>query len=166
MEGATSDLEIVAAAEADKPLLFRLLQLYQHDSSEFDDVRCDSSGLFPYPYFDLYWQEPDRYPFLFRHRGQVIGFALINAYSDLGNTGIRAIAEFFVLRSHQNKGIGRQASLKLLDMFPGRWEISQTYGNLPAQRFWENLVRSLVGENFVKHDLPEVRKIVLSFTTC
>ena len=44
------------------------------------------------------------------------------------------------MKKYRHKGVGRTASMKIFDMFPGGWEISQWTNNLPAQNFWRKVI--------------------------
>jgi predicted acetyltransferase len=50
------------------------------------------------------------------------------------------MSEFFVLRGHRGRGIGRRAVFALFDRFPGVWEISELPRNVPAIRFWRRVI--------------------------
>jgi [ribosomal protein S18]-alanine N-acetyltransferase len=59
----------------------------------------------PYPYFDAYWSEPERLPFLIEaDDGVVVGFCLIRVRGDGWS-----IAEFSVLPEERRAGVGRAA---------------------------------------------------------
>lgn len=58
----------------------------------------------PYPYFDAYWAEPERLPFLIEADGEVVGFCLIRI-----RDGGWSIAEFSVIPEHRRGGVGRAA---------------------------------------------------------
>ena len=79
----------------DRDQLGRLLADYLY---EFDG-RTD-----PYPYFDAYWREPERLPFLIDEDGEVVGLCLIRV-----RDGGWDIAEFSVTPERRLSGVGRQA---------------------------------------------------------
>jgi predicted acetyltransferase len=83
------------AKESDRELLRRLVAEYLF---EFDG----STG--PYPYFDAYWDEPERLPFLIEANGTVVGFCLVRVRDDCWS-----IAEFSVLAEQRRAGVGRAA---------------------------------------------------------
>jgi len=58
----------------------------------------------PYPYFDAYWQEPERVPFLIEVDGEVVGLCLIRVHGDGWD-----IAEFTVAPERRRSGLGRAA---------------------------------------------------------
>ena len=58
----------------------------------------------PYPYFDAYWSEPERLPFLIDVDGEVAGLCLVRVRDDGWS-----IAEFYVTRDRRRGGVGRAA---------------------------------------------------------
>jgi predicted acetyltransferase len=94
-------IEVVRARAKDRPVLWRLMQLYLHDFSQIDGLAVNERGEFDYRWFDRYWNEPDRVPLLARVDGEWAGFALVR----LGRPN--QIAEFFVMRKHRRSGLGR-----------------------------------------------------------
>ena len=79
----------------DRELLRRLLADYLF---EFDG-RTES-----YPYFDAYWSEPERLPFVIEKNDRVVGFCLIRVLD-----GAWSIAEFSVMPDERRNGVGRAA---------------------------------------------------------
>lgn len=149
MEAAIPDpVEVVRADLCDKPVIRRLLELDAHDHSEFDPREINDHGEFGYPYLDHYWTEPNRYPFLIRSGGHIAGFAfvgLLPAHEDAAGVASAetfSMAEFFVLRAHRRRGIGRRAARDLFRRFPGRWKVRQQPGNEPATSFWTAVMPS------------------------
>ena len=80
------------ATSDDRELLRQLLTDYLY---EFD------SRTEPYPYFDAYWEEPERLPFLIDADGETAGFCLIRIVEDGWH-----IAEFSVRPEKRRDGIG------------------------------------------------------------
>ena len=83
------------AAPGDRELLRQLLFDYL---VEFDGSTA------PYPYFDAYWVEPDRLPFLIEDCGAVAGLCLVRV-----RDGGWSIAEFYVVPEQRLGGVGRAA---------------------------------------------------------
>jgi predicted acetyltransferase len=69
-------VEVVRAGIDDAAVLRRLLELYQHDFSEFDGRELNAHGEYGYRYLDYYWTEPERHALLFSADGHLAGFAL------------------------------------------------------------------------------------------
>ncbi len=82
-----------AAEPADRELLRQLLADYLY---EFDGRTA------PYSYFDAYWEEPERLPFLIERDGEIVGFCLIRILGDCWH-----IAEFSVVPAKRRGGVGR-----------------------------------------------------------
>jgi predicted acetyltransferase len=141
------NIEIRPASIDDKPLLQRMMELYQYDFSEFEGNDLDSHGCFGYCYLDLYWVEPDRHPFIVRVDGKLAGFVLVNRYTYM-HGGDWTIAEFFIMRKYRRQGIGKRVAFAILDRSPGAWEVQQTETNLPAQAFWRKVISEYTNGNY------------------
>lgn len=135
-------IEIQHATLDEKSVLRNLMELCQHDYSEFDQADVNEHGIFGYKYLDNYWTEAERYPFLVRISGKLAGFVLVRAVDTQNKPPTHAVTEFFVLRKYRRQGIGREVVWQIFDRFPGKWSIYQEEGNLPAQSFW----RQVIGE--------------------
>jgi predicted acetyltransferase len=128
------DLEVLEARVDHKPVVRRLLELYLHDFSEMTGAGVDANGRFGYPYFDLYWTEAERRPFLFRVAGQWGGFAFVRS-------GVpHDMAEFFVLRKYRRTGVGVHAARQLFVLIPGEWQVRQMTANAGATAFWRRAI--------------------------
>ena len=156
-------IEILKVNKKDKDIIANLMQFYQYDFTDFGGEHLGERAKFTYKYFDCYWEDSDRHPFLILYDKQIAGFSFVNEYSHLGYENAHSIAEFFILRYFRKKGIGFQAAKKIIEKFPGKWEISQTEKNVNAQKFWLKFVRSLKGQDFEKVVLNESGKVVLAF---
>ena len=88
-------MSIRRAAPAERELLRRLLADYLF---EFDG-RTE-----PYPYFDAYWTEPERLPFLIEADGEIVGLCLVRIRDEGWS-----IAEFSIVPDRRRAGIGRAA---------------------------------------------------------
>ena len=78
------------------------------------------------------WLEEDGdHPLILVDDGRRVGFALVNqAPSPHMQPGMDfRMSEFFVLRKHRGRGIGRRAVFALFDRFRGKWEISELARN-------------------------------------
>lgn len=135
--------EITPASLHEKSILRNLLELYQHDLSEYDQADINQTGQFEYSYLDLYWVEADRHPFIIRVEDKIAGFVLVNRHPDPVLQEQRwSIAEFFIMRKYRRKGIGTQVAQHIFDMYQGKWQVSQIEGNLPARKFWRRVLSS------------------------
>ena len=141
-------VQIFFAGVQDKAVLRALLELCQHDYSEFNGEEVDEHGLYGYPYLDHYWTEPGRYPVLMKVNGKWAGFALVRRLSEVDQPPLYAVAEFFILRKYRRKGLGTQLAFYLFDSFAGEWRVGQEPGNLPAQAFWRKQIAEYTGGRF------------------
>jgi predicted acetyltransferase len=134
------DLAAVTADERD--LLWRLMQLYLHDLSEFQREPLNASGEFSYPYFEHYFDpsldvlDRGRWAFFLHVNGELAGFAMVR----LMQNGRYEMAEFFILRGARRGGSGMAAATAALQRFPGSWALTVHPKNTGAQEFWRRVI--------------------------
>jgi predicted acetyltransferase len=128
------DAEVIEAAIEHKAVLEQLLELYQHDFSEFDDHDIGADGFYRYRYLDNYWTEAERQPLLFRVDGKWAGFALVRAGAP------HDMAEFFVMRKYRRSGVGTALAREVFARFPGEWQVRQMTSNPAATTFWRRAI--------------------------
>src|ERR1041384_6939559 len=93
------ELEITRALPEQEPILANMLELYAHDFSEFTDITLGPDGRFGYKNLPLYWEDPNRHPFLIKTDGGLAGFALVTKGSDIsGDPDVWDMTEFFIAR--------------------------------------------------------------------
>jgi predicted acetyltransferase len=157
-------IEIIPALITDKSLIQRMMELFRHDLSEFEDIDLNEHGYFGYPYLDYYWVEPERYPFIVRVDRKLAGFVLVNQHTHFPNSQY-SVAEFFILRKYRRRGIGRQIAFDLFDRFPGRWEISKLQTNVTALRFWREVIDSYLPENYTETvlEIQDCQRVISCF---
>jgi len=135
------DVELELVSFEQKSVLHNLMELCQHDYSEFNGEEVNEHGLFGYRYLDHYWTEAGRYAYFVRAGGRLAGFALVRTLED-GDSRAYSLAEFFILRKYRRQGVGGQAARRVFSLFAGAWRVHQEAQNLPAQAFW----RKVIGE--------------------
>ena len=139
-------IDIQIARYEEKHLLKKMLELYAYDFSIFEDRDLNEFGEYGYRYLDLYWIEPERFPFILRVNNKLAGFALVNRFGYTDNID-RTVAEFFVLRKYRNRGIGKRLAFYLFDRFSGKWEIRTQRENLAAQTFWRKVIKQYAADS-------------------
>lgn len=147
-----------------KSVFVQMMELYMYDFSEFSDNDINEYGYFGYPRIDDYWNEAGRFPFFIRVEGKLAGLVLVRScceYNNLPNP--HNIAEFFVMKKYRHKGIGKAVAMKIFDMFPGGWEISQWMNNLPARKFWEKVVSEYTNGNYETFTVEEKEEVGFTF---
>ena len=129
-----ADVQVDLATVHDRAALQQLLELYAHDFSERNGADVGDDGRYGYRHLDAYWQEADRYPFLFRVAGRLAGFALVRTGPP------HDMAEFFVLRKYRRGGIGTDAARAVFARFPGEWQVREQFENSGAIAFWRDAI--------------------------
>lgn len=150
-ETVRPDIAVIRASVEQKPILANLVELYSHDFCEFTDVEIGPDGRFGYRELDLYWTNPDRFPFLLYVDTKLAGFALIKTFHRDGfDRAVWDLTEFFILRGYRGQGIGTEAAHELWRRFPGHWEVRVMATNEPAYRFWYRAIESFAGDDFLE----------------
>ncbi len=126
--------EVRIAEVGAKPIVWRLLQLYAYEFSELTHQIVDDDGVFAYQWFDHYWTDPDRFPYLIATDSGLAGFALVLAGSP------HDMAEFFVLSTLRRGGVGVDAARQLFELHPGAWQVRQMAANTRATAFWHRAI--------------------------
>lgn len=133
------NLQVRRARRSDRLPLRNMLELYQHDLSEYWPYELDAHGLYGYPTLDYYWREAQHAAFVFLVDERYAGFALVNGNVLMpGNE--RWLAQFFVLRRYRRQGVASAAARIVFDRLPARWEVGELPDNLPAQAFWRRMI--------------------------
>jgi predicted acetyltransferase len=128
-------LEIVAVPSSGKSDLWAMFQTYAAELAPLVNLQ-PVDGVFPYDYFDHYWQDEQRWPFWAVMDGKRIGFALVRFAPE---HDAMQMAEFFILPAHRRGGSGMNFADGLLKRFPGPWKIRQIVANKGATAFWRRV---------------------------
>ncbi len=140
-------VELAPATLEQEPILANLLELYVHDFSEFVPLNLGDDGRFGYASLPLYWNEPDRHPFLVKVDRNLAGFALVKRGSEIsGDHSVWDMAEFFILRGYRRRGLGSLAAEAVWKRFSGLWEVRVMHSNVAASLFWERAISDFTGQ--------------------
>ncbi len=142
LANSPSRVRLIPASVNHKPVLANLLELYIHDFCDILDLDLGPDGRFGYPHLDLYWTEPDRFPFLFTLDETPAGFALVQRLNPSTEGGTWDMAEFFVRRGLRRQGIGAQAADLVFRHCPGSWKVRVMDINTPALLFWNRVIHA------------------------
>ncbi len=142
------DLQILRADISQKETIRNLMQLYLHALSKFTGDKVNEVGLYDCgKYFDAYWTEAERHPYLFLTKGnEAVGFALVRQIE----ADLHSIAEFFIIRSHRRSGFATMLAKQIFQMHPGRWRVAELENNVPAQSFWRKVIGEITGGDFTE----------------
>lgn len=121
---------------ADKSKFWNIFQKYLYELTNYYDMDMDASGNYPYKYFDSYFEDPERAAVFLCDDGVLVGFAMINAYSFLGDPIDHAIAEFTIFPQYRKRHLGAKAVQEIFARYHGRWEIKYSNQNKAAQALW------------------------------
>jgi len=146
------DVELVKVSFEQKGVLRNLLEFYLYELSVFlDDLELSRYGTFEYRTLDHYWTDGGRHPFFIVASGKLAGFVLVRELERLPDqTVVWLMAEFFVARKFQKRGIGRAAAIQAFDKFRGTWIVSQIESNAKARQFWENVISEYTNGAYVQ----------------
>jgi len=146
-EKPSAHIEIIAATLEQETILANLLELYAHDFSEFHHIELGADGRFGYKHLPLYWEEPDRHPYLVKIDGKLAGFVLVKRGPGVsGNENVWDVAEFFIVRGYRRRGLGMKVAHEVWRRYPGRWEVRVMESNHSAKVFWERTITKFIGE--------------------
>ncbi|WP_306204278.1 hypothetical protein [Actinoplanes sp. RD1] len=144
-------VELVEVDRSHRSVLENLGQLFRHDLSESYGLLPNDDGTFNNRPLDkfLAGEDPDRRAFLIKVAGRLGGFVLTMA-AEGGGT---AIDGFFVVRALRRSGVGREAALRTIALFPGRWWIGFQRYNPGVEAFWSDVAAAAAIGEWQMHDL-------------
>jgi len=134
-------IDILLAPFEKKHVIRHLLELYDHDMSEWEQTDVNEEGLFGYEYLDNYWTEEGRYPYLMTADGYYCGFALVRTAPEQGE--YNSIAEFFIMRKYRNNGLARRLLEFVHECHPWIWRQSTHINNLVSQAMCRKVFNTL-----------------------
>jgi len=155
------NIEVVPAEQKDKPVLRQLMELYNHDFSEFTKEDVNEHGFFDYPYLDNYWTKKTRHPFFIKVDGNIAGFVLVSYWNEAYN-----ISEFFVMRKYRKTNVGNTVAKHVFNLFKGDWKVEVLNVNLPALPFWCKVISEYTNGDYNYHPEPTDNWDGVSYTFC
>ena len=138
-------VDIFLAPIKKKHVIRHLLELYNHDMSEWEQKDVNEAGLFDYRFLDNYWTEKGRYPYLITADGHYCGFAFVRTAPEQDD--YNSIAEFFIMRKYRKHGLARRLLEYVHEHHPGEWTHAAHINNLVSQAMCRKVFPTLaVGE--------------------
>lgn len=144
-----------AAEWADRPVLARLLELYQYDLSEVWPQDLSQHGEYGFA-LDRYLRNPRLCAYLFLVDGQYAGFGLVDPDVALPENEFW-MGQFFVMKRYRRLGVGARAAVHIFDRHRGKWEVGQMPLNQAARAFWRAVIGRYTQGRFVEHELHDER---------
>lgn len=135
------EVELKVIPVEKKEMLNNLLEKYNYEFSQYDQVPFDDDGLFHYPYLDQYWTETDRHPYFIVVDHKLAGFVLLNRHEECDRPIDWSVAEFFVSYNYRRKGVATMIMEQIFARYKGFWHIKYHPKNVASERFWNKLVR-------------------------
>ena len=130
------NISIEPVRKDEKEILRNLLEKYDYEFSQYNDLDVNDLGLYGYDYLDNYWTEENRFPFFIRADNKLAGFVMVNDYPEV-NLGTKySMSEFFVMYKYRRHGIGKYAVKYILDKFKGKWQLKFHPKNDVSKNFW------------------------------
>lgn len=146
-------VDVRQATRLEYPVVERMMELYEHDFSEFDDKDLGDDGLYRYLDLDSYWSDATQAAYVVTVDGKWAGFCLTSSEVRVAGSE-RSIDEMFVVRKYRRRGVGRQVATAVCEHTPARWEVRIHIRNEPAAVFWRKVIAGYTGGAF--HDVPLV----------
>ena len=139
----------------DRPVLSRLLELYQYDLSEVWPQTLNTHGEYGFA-VDRYLRNPRLAAYLFVVGGAYAGFGRVDPDVSLTENECW-MGQFFVMRRYRRSGLGTLGARHIFEQHRGRWEVGQMPLNHPARAFWRKTIGDYTGGAFVEHELHDER---------
>lgn len=156
-------VELKLCKKKDKKIIAGLCQFYFYDldtNSKLANIHYENGQYDQMAYFDNYWDEKDRLPYLIYKNSTPVGFALVHDIT-VNPQADWKIAEFFIMAPYRYQGVGKQAVEWLFKKYHGLWEVSVLKDNGIALKFWNKLLDNpapLTHEDFQNYIFFEVLK--------
>lgn len=118
-------------------------------------------GVYPYAYFDAYWQEPDNRWFyaMSTADGEVSGFAMVHFNDDR----VFYIAEFCILPAWRGSGLGKGMLEKIMKRHRGDWKLGYVKSYDLAAAFWQRAFAEKAGckaTEVVHNGIPRIELLL------
>jgi predicted acetyltransferase len=124
---------VVPVLESEKAVLWDGLQPYIAELAQWGTHK-PVDGVYEYPWFDLYWREPNRFPFWAEVDGVRTGFALVYCAART------EMAEFYSFPKFRRSGLALDFARQILKRFPGLWTLSEYHAHTASVAFWHKAI--------------------------
>lgn len=130
-------------------VLKNLLKMYCYEWSQYNLSDVDEKGEFEFEhYLPTYWTHKDRHALLVRVGDTWAGFALMDKDFYVHNEYDHAMAEFFIMYKYRRNGVGSYVARRILEMFPGNWELGRNPKNIGSVKFWDHVLGEHTHEHY------------------
>ena len=139
LQPADSRFAIERATREDQALLFRMLQFYYFEATQWSGEDLLEDGLYESDAAGVAsYCEPDGVDvaWLLKVDGQVAGFVLVESIPFEGGQ-IRELADLFVMPKYRRLGLAEAATRKIVPGHEGPWLLSVFRKDERALRYWQ-----------------------------
>jgi predicted acetyltransferase len=140
---------------SDRPVLSRLLELYQYDMSEVWPQDLNVHGEYGFA-VDRYLRNPLLHAYLFQVDGKYAGFGLVDPDVSLAGNEFW-MGQFFVMKRYRRMGVASAGAQHIFDQHRGKWEVGQMPLNYEGQMFWRRVISAYTNGVYVEHELHDER---------
>jgi predicted acetyltransferase len=144
------EIKIIQVSREQKEILRNLMEKYDYEFSQYENMDVNDIGLYGYNYIDHYWTEENRYAFFIKINGKLAGFIMVNNIDETEMKTNFSMAEFFIMYKYKRLGIGAYAVKNIFEKFKGKWEITYAQNNIPANKFWNKIVYEYTNGKYKK----------------
>ncbi len=138
----TLDIQILNATVVQKPVIAQLYELYTYEMTDLADFDIHDNGYYGYDELPIYWEDPNKHPYLVWVNNKLAGFVLIQKGSPIkADPDIWDVAEFFIMRKFRKKGIGQVVALQIWKRLSGTWQVRVWDNNIAAHSFWDKAIK-------------------------
>jgi predicted acetyltransferase len=143
-----------------------LLQLYEYEFSDITKLEVNRQGLYSNNELNKNLAEKSCQPLLLRFKKTWAGLAVVNLKSQItGDSRVRDIAEFFVLKLYRHHHLGQKMAFQLFSLFPGKWEVRQLPDALDARTLWLKVIDRFSHQQFTDEllETPQWKGYIQTF---
>jgi len=150
----TKHFKLIPATLADYPIIQNMARFYTYDLSEYmgfeEGWEMPENGLYECFDFKKYWQDETALPFLIRYQNELAGFVIIDKKGSDLEVDFN-MAQFFILRKFQHKGVGKYIATECFKKFRGTWEVMVMPVNDGAYQFWKSVIGDYTNNTFTEY---------------
>ncbi|MBS4201343.1 GNAT family N-acetyltransferase [Bacillus sp. FJAT-49732] len=142
-----------------------MFQFYLYDFSELTQEDINRHGLYDVD-LEYFWQDPRWNPFFINHDGKIIGFLVVLFENyDVAPDPTHVIYDFMILRKYRRNGLGKEAAIKVFNLYKANWKVAQMALNEPAIQFWRNIIKEYTNDSYTEIYRQDLKKYIQSFCT-
>lgn len=131
-----------------KNVLENLLEFYVYEFSPYLNIEVSEEGKYGFDQTNAYISEEHYDSFFIVCEKNLAGFVVVK--KEQGCSYDYSMEQFFVLKKYNGKGIGKKAAFEAFASYKGKWQITQTETNYPAQAFWRGVIKEYTNNDYTE----------------